>query len=127
VEGEGWPVAVVMHHVAEGQRQMLGWLDHARRGEAITKTASEIDDDNARHARDCAHVTRADTVASLERHGGALARSIRDLSADELATSVSFGPANAMAVTVGDLVPVAARHSRTHLAAARTALESGTT
>jgi Mycothiol maleylpyruvate isomerase N-terminal domain len=126
VEGEGWTVGVVMHHVAMGHRQMLDWLDHARRGEPITKTAAEIDSDNARHARDFAAVTRAQTMESLERHGADLARCIGGLSPGDLATAVSFGPGNAMAVTARELAPIAARHGRTHLAAARGPLESGT-
>jgi DinB superfamily len=127
VEGEGWPVGVVLHHVAMGHRQVLDWLGHARRGEPITKTAAEIDSDNARHARDCAAVTPAETVGALERHGAELSRCIAGLSADELATSVSFGPGNAMAVTARELAPIAARHTSAHLGAARQALESGVT
>lgn len=127
VTGEDWSVGVVMHHIAVGHVQMLDWLDRARRGDAITKTASEIDADNARHARDFADVTRADTAEQLRRHGAALRECISGFSADELATSVPFGPGDGMAVTTEQLASVAARHCRTHLAGARSVVESGTT
>jgi hypothetical protein len=125
VTGEGWPVGVVMHHIATGHLQMIDWLGHVRRGEAITKTAPEIDADNARHAQDFAGVTRANTAQELRRLGAALALCIRGLSPGELATSVSFGPANGMAVTAEELAPVSARHCQGHLADARSALEFG--
>jgi len=125
VSGENWPVGVVMHHIAVGHLQMLDWLGRARRGEEITKTASEIDDDNARHAHDFAGVTRDETVEELRRHGAALARCIRGFSAEEFATSVAFGPGDGMAVTAEQLAPVSIRHCRGHLDDARGALESG--
>jgi hypothetical protein len=125
VEGEGWPVGVVVHHIAAGHLLMLDWLGRASRGEAITKTASEIDADNARHARAFAGVGRADTVGELRRHGALLAHFIRGLTADELDTSVPFGPADGRAFTTRQLVSAAAGHCRTHLADARGALEEG--
>jgi len=126
VDGEDWPVGVVIHHIAVGHLQMTDWLGLARRGEAITTSAAEIDADNARHAHDFAGVTRADTIDGLRRHGAALAQLIRGLGPSELSTSTAFGPANGMEVTTEQLVLVAARHCRTHLADARAALESGT-
>ena len=126
VEGEGWPVGVVVHHIAAGHLLMLDWLGRASRGEAITKTASEIDADNARHALECAGVAPAETVEQLRRHGTALTELIGGLSTGELTTAVPFGPGNGMEVTAEQLGPVAARHGRTHLAAVRDALQSGT-
>ncbi len=126
VVGEDWPVGVVLHHVAVGHLQMIDWLGRARCGEAITTSAAEIDADNERHAHDFAGVTRADTIDGLRRHGAALAQLIRGLDRRELSTSTAFGPADGMAVTTEQLVLVAARHCRTHVAGARAALESGT-
>jgi hypothetical protein len=126
VTGEDWPVAVVLHHIAVGHLQMIDWLGRARRGEDISITAAEIDADNARHARDWAGVSRADTVDALRRHGAALAEYVRGLGPEELTVSVSFGPANGMAVTAAQLAPVSARHCRDHLDDARAALASGT-
>jgi hypothetical protein len=109
-----------------GHLQMIDWLGCARRGDEITKTASEIDADNEAHAREFADVTRATTIDALRGHGAALAALIRGLSADELARTVAFGPGNGMEVTAGQLAPIAARHSQGHLADARGALESAT-
>jgi hypothetical protein len=125
VTGEEWSVGVVLHHIAVGHLQMIDWLGRVRRGEDITKTAAEIDADNARHARDSAGVSRTDTVEQLRRHGSALATYMRGLSPEELTVSVSFGPGNGMAVTALQLAPVSARHCLEHLNDARTALESG--
>ncbi len=47
VSGEDWPVGVVVHHIAVGHLQMIDWLGRARCGDAITKSAAEIDSDNA--------------------------------------------------------------------------------
>jgi hypothetical protein len=127
VEGEDWPVGVVVHHIAEGHLQMIDWLGRARRGDPITITASEIDADNARHALEWVGVGRTEAVEQLRRHGAALVALIGDLSPAELTTSVSFGPGNGMEVTAEQLAPVAARHCRTHLAAVRVALQSGPT
>lgn len=126
VSGEGWPVGVVLHHIATGHALMIEWLERARRGREITKTAEEIDADNVAHARDFAGVTRAETVEELRRQGAALALVIRSLEADELATSVPFGPAGSVPVTTEALAAVSARHPRTHLTAARGAVEPAT-
>jgi uncharacterized damage-inducible protein DinB len=125
--GEDWTVGVVLHHVALGHRQMVDWLGHVRRGEAITKTAAEIDDDNARHAVEWADVSRTQTIAALRSNGAALAELLRGLQPDELSRTASFGPGNGMEVTAEQLAPVAVRHCLSHLASARAALESGRT
>jgi hypothetical protein len=127
VAGEDWTVGVVLHHVALGHQQMVGWLGQLRRGEAITKTAAEIDDDNARHAVECATVTRTQTIEALRSNGAALAELLRGLQPDELKRTASFGPGNGMEVTAEQLAPVAVRHCLSHLASARSALESGRT
>jgi hypothetical protein len=46
-----------------------------------------IDEMNARHARDAAHCTRAETIALLEKGAAAAATVIRGLSDDQLARS----------------------------------------
>ena len=125
VAGEDWPVGVVLHHVAVGHLQMIDWLGRACHHEEITKTAAEIDEDNAGHARTAADATRAETVEELRRNGVALVSLVRGLSAEDLAVSVPFGPGDGVVVTVGQLAAVSARHCRTHLADARGALESG--
>lgn len=127
VAGEDWTVGVVLHHIARGHGQMLDWLDHSRRGEAILKTAAEIDDDNARHAVEFADVSRKETIEALRIHGAALAELLRGLQSDELTRSAAFGPGNGMEVTAERLAPVAVRHCLSHLAGARGALESGMT
>lgn len=125
VAGEDWPVGVVLHHIAMGHLQMVDWLGRARHHEEITKTAAEIDEDNAGHARTAADATRAETVEELRRNGVALVTLIRGLGAEDLAIGVPFGPGDGMILTVGQLAAVSARHCRTHLADARGALESG--
>jgi hypothetical protein len=127
VTAVGWPVGVVVHHIAVGHRQMIDWLGRARRGEEITKTASDIDADNERHARAFADVSRADAIQELRQGGEALARYIRGLRPEELATTVAFGPGQGMAVTAEQLAPVSAGHCRGHLADARRALQPGPT
>jgi uncharacterized damage-inducible protein DinB len=122
VPGEEWSVGVVVHHVARGHLQMVEWLGRARRGQAITKTAAEIDDDNARHAVAFAAVSRPEAVEELRRNGAELTETLRSLDADELARTAAFGPAGGRAMTTLQLASVSPRHPGGHLAAIRNAL-----
>jgi hypothetical protein len=122
VPGEGWPVGVVLHHIAVGHGQGVRWLSAMRSGEGVTDTAEGIDRENAAHAARMAAVGREETIALLEQNGADLRAALRSLSDEELDRSAPFGPAGGRALPTEALAAVAARHTREHLAHARDAL-----
>jgi hypothetical protein len=121
VPGEGWPVGVVLHHIAEGHAHGLLWLEKMARGDGITETAQDIDRDNAAHAVRAETAERDETAALLEANGARLEALLRSLSDADLDRCAPFGPAEGRVLPTMDLAAVAARHTREHLAHARAA------
>jgi hypothetical protein len=121
VHGEGWPVGVVLHHIAEGHALSLRWLEEMARGDGVADTAAEIDQANAEHAVRAQDVGLAETVVLLEENGERLQAALRVLSDEELDRSRPFGPAGGRIFPTADLAAVSARHAREHLAHARAA------
>lgn len=121
VPGEDWTVGVVLHHIAEGHANGLRWLEGMACGAGVAETADEIDRANAEHARRAAGVGPAETVALLEQNGALLETLLSGLSDEELDRSAPFGPAGGRSLPTVDFAAVAARHTREHLAHARTA------
>jgi hypothetical protein len=115
VPGEGWPVAVVMHHVASGHGLVAEWIESARRGDDITTSAAEIDAANARHAEEFAEVSREATAELLRANGAALDSLIAGLTEDEMANEVGFAPAGGALFSTEQLCGAAAGHVRSHL------------
>jgi hypothetical protein len=124
VPGEGWPVGVVLHHIAVGHGHGVRWLQDMTGGEGVAETAEDIDRDNALHAVRMEAVGRDETLALLERNGALLQSFLRALSDDELDRTAPFGPAGGRAFPVEALAAVCARHTREHLGHARDALSS---
>lgn len=122
VPGEGWPVGVLVHHVAVGHALLTRWLRCVARGEPVSDTGADVDDANARHALEHAAVGVDDTVALLRANGAATATILRGLDDDALGATAAFGPADGRTVSAEQLAAQAARHARTHLASARAAL-----
>jgi hypothetical protein len=121
VPGEGWPVGVVLHHVAESHGSGLHWLEGMVRGEGVGDTASMIDEANAAHAERAASATPDETASLLQENGDRLAAALRALSDEDLDRSAPFGPAGGRRVPTVELAAVPARHTREHLAHARAA------
>ncbi len=122
VPGEGWPVGVVVHHVAVGHDLMLRWLGSVSRGVDIADDAASVDGANDRHAREFADVGVHDTVALLQANGARLAAFIHGLDDSQLGRTAAFGPGNGMTVDAERMAEVAIRHCTAHLANARAAL-----
>ncbi len=122
VPGEGWSVAVVLHHIAVSHGHGVRWLTDMRSGEGVTDTAEGIDRENAAHAVRMERVGKDETVTLLEQNGAELEEALRSLSEDELDRSAPFGPAGGRALPTEALAAVAARHTREHLAHARHAV-----
>lgn len=122
VPGEGWTVGVVLHHIAEGHSHAYHWLRAMASGQGVTESAGDIDRANAEHAVRAEDAGAVETVALLEEKGARLELTLRDLSDEDLARTAPFGPAGGRILPTADLAPVAARHTREHLAHASSAV-----
>ena len=87
-DAEKWPVGVTAHHLASVLEPVSSMIKAVAAGQAPGDLSMEmLDEMNARHARDFAGCTRAETI-DLHRKGSATAAAtIRGLSDAELATS----------------------------------------
>ena len=85
---EKWSVGVTAHHLASVPEPVSNMIRAVAAGQAPGNLTMELFDEmNARHAREFADCTRAETIA-LHRNGSATAAAtIRGLSDAELATS----------------------------------------
>jgi Mycothiol maleylpyruvate isomerase N-terminal domain len=87
-EAEKWSVGVTAHHLAGALEPISGMIKAVAAGRTPGDLSMEmLDEMNARHAKDFAACTRAETI-ELHRKGSATAAAtIRGLSDAELATS----------------------------------------
>jgi hypothetical protein len=124
VPGEGWPVGVVLHHIAEGHANGLKWLEAMASGMPVTDSGPDIDEWNVEHAARCADVGVVETVALLTQNGARVEAAIRRLTDDELDQTAPFGPAGGRALPAEQMAAVTAQHARGHLDHAREAVAS---
>jgi hypothetical protein len=120
---EGWPFAVVAHHVSEVQRFGAGLIAGlaADGYEPIALTGADIEANNARHAEQFSNVDKAETLAALKENGAVLAARIRGLDDDQLARVAAMFDGQPM--TTEQLVSLAnIAHFREHLASLRQTL-----
>ena len=120
---EGWPVGVVAHHVAEVQRFFAGILTALAAGERSPAVVlgEDIDQNNARHARDFAAVGKPETLNALRDSGATLTRVLRALSDEDLGTvALAIDGQELSAEQVVELALI--NHFREHLASIRAAM-----
>jgi hypothetical protein len=122
VPGEDWTVGVVLHHIAEGHTNGLRWLRSMASGEGVSESAEDIDTANAAHAARASSVDQVETAALLANNGGLLEQALLALTDEELDRGAPFGPAGGRMLPTGDLAAVAARHTRSHLSSALSAI-----
>jgi hypothetical protein len=85
---EKWPVGVTAHHVAGGHEPIAGIAKTIASGASIPNfTMAMLDEMNAKHAREFAGCTRAETLALHEKGVAAAAAVVRGLSDEQLARS----------------------------------------
>ena len=125
VPGEDWTVGVVLHHIAEGHTNGLRWLRSMASGEGVSESAEDIDKANAAHATRAGSVGQVETTLPLANNGVLLEQALRALTDEELDRSAPFGPADGRMLPTGDLAAVAARHTRSHLSSALSAIGRG--
>jgi hypothetical protein len=89
-DGEGWPVVVTAHHIALSYQPIADLARQIGTGGPVPPlTMEQLDQMNAEHARECANVSREETVALLRREAAAAAASVRGLSDEQLDRSAA--------------------------------------
>jgi uncharacterized protein (TIGR03083 family) len=82
---EGWSVGVTAHHVAGAHEGILGIVKTLASGQSIPNfTMAMLNDLNAKHAREHAGCTRAETLTLHQKGAAAAAAALRALSDAEL-------------------------------------------
>lgn len=87
---ESWSVGVVAHHVLAVQHFFSGILNGLSAGETrlVPLTSQEVDENNARHAREFAGVDKQETLLALRESGRELWGTISGLDDTQLARIV---------------------------------------
>ena len=116
---EKWSVGVVAHHVAGGCAVIAGLAHKVAKGEALPGlTMDMIHDMNAKHSKEQANVTKADTLALFKTSAANASGTVRGLSDGELDRSASLlggPPMTAAQVIEGILI----NHVNEHLGSIR--------
>lgn len=82
---EKWPVGVTAHHVAGGHEGITGIVKTLAAGQSIPNfTMDMLNEMNAKHAKEQAGCTKAETLALHEKGAAAAAAAVRGLSDAEL-------------------------------------------
>lgn len=82
---EGWPVGVLIHHVASMLPAEIDLFKVLASGQPITGvTMDMVDQINAEHADENGQVSRAETLELLKRNSEMAVAAIRELSDEEL-------------------------------------------
>ena len=86
--GEGWPVAVVAHHVGSGHETIARYIHEVLSGTPVEPEQLEaVHDRNAAHATRYADCSKAETVDYLRQAGATAADVVRGLTDAQLAQS----------------------------------------
>jgi hypothetical protein len=119
---EQWPVGVVAHHACAVQQAFTSVLGALETGTPVPEfSADDVEQNNARHARLFADVSREETLRCLRRHSVALSEAARQLPAERI-TSIA-GTFGGYEMTVGQLLEFAViGHLNEHLASIRETL-----
>jgi hypothetical protein len=87
-EGEKWSVGVTAHHVASSHDGIANLLKTVAAGQSIPGfTMDMLHDMNAKHAKDFANVSKAETIALHKKNAAAAAAIVRSLGDEQLANS----------------------------------------
>jgi uncharacterized damage-inducible protein DinB len=88
---EGWSVGVTAHHLAGSYEPIAGVIQLAANDQPLPHLTMEmLDQRNAQHAQEYAGCTREETLDLLRRGGETAARTIRELSDEQLDRTTTF-------------------------------------
>lgn len=83
-----WTVGVVAHHVAGGHEGISGIIKTVASGQSVPNfTMDMLHDMNAKHAKEFANVSKAETIALHKKNAAAAAAVVRGLSDVDLGKS----------------------------------------
>lgn len=120
---EGWPVGVVAHHVASVIPAFIGIVEQVATGATLSLRVSmeEVNEGNARHARDYGGVSQEEVLELLRTNGGRAESVLRGLTDEQLAHTTSAFPAGEL--SLAEVVErIVIGHSHQHLASLRATL-----
>ena len=108
-QAEKWTVGVTAHHVAGSHEGIANIIKTVAAGQAMPHfTMGILDEMNAKHAKEHAGCTKAETIALHEKGVAAAAAVVRGLSDDQLAKSATvltgMPPMSAEQVVSGILI-----------------------
>ncbi len=86
-EAEKWSVGVTAHHFASALGPIAHMVKALVAGQRGNFTRAMFDEMNAKHAKDHAQCTKAETIALFRKGAAATAAVLRGLSDDELSKS----------------------------------------
>jgi hypothetical protein len=87
---EKWPVGVTAHHLAGSFEPVAGIVTAIASGKPMGGfSMADLDEMNARHAREHAGCTKAETLTLLSRGAATAAATIRSLSDEQLSRRVT--------------------------------------
>ncbi len=113
-------VGVLFDHIAQGNPQVVGWIDELLEGRPVEITREILNEENAEHARRAASRPRHETIEALETTTPRTAVALRSLTEQQLRRKQSFGWAGEQEVAW--VAGAAIRHPRVHLKSIREAL-----
>ena len=89
-EAEKWSVGVTAHHVAQSHEGIANILKAVVAGQSMGNfTMDMLNEMNAKHAKDFANCTKAETLELHKKGAAAAAAVVRGLSDDQLAKSMT--------------------------------------
>ena len=120
---EKWTVGVVAHHVAGGHEGISGIIKTVAAGQSMPNfTMDMLHDMNAKHAKEFANVSKAETIALHKKNAAAAAAVVRGLSDADLGKSATvltgMPPMSVEQIIHGILL----NHVEEHLKSIRTAV-----
>jgi len=84
---EKWTVGVVAHHLAGAHEAIAGIIKTVASGQATNFTMDMLHDMNAKHAKEFASVSKAETIALHKKNAATAAAIVRGLSDADLGKS----------------------------------------
>ena len=119
---EQWSVGVVAHHVAGACGAIAGLVERIAKGQPLPGLTMEaLHENNAKHAKEYANVSKAETLALFKTNAANASGMVRELSDAELdrsATLLGGRPMTAAQVIEGVLI----NHINEHLGSIRSTI-----
>jgi DinB superfamily len=113
-------VGVVFDHIAEGNPEVVRWVQEFLNGRPVEMTLQILTQHNAEHARMAAARPRGETVADLKAGSARTSEFIRSLTDEQLELTQEFAWAGTK--DVGWVARAAVRHPKGHLKGIKEAL-----